>query len=176
MGATLMGGPTGTLMDLIAGDQQEILVAIGTDDLAALGDPHRFAAHLGLGAGLDPTWLDLFSEAARSVTGTDEPQDFLDARRELDSGRAGGPGGRPGQGSQDDRTIERVDPRWVEAIARLDDTQIDRVTGRWIDLLNEELGDLPREEKPWIRQLAGELVAFCRSAQRAPDILFAWSL
>src|ERR1035437_3228943 len=100
MGATLMGGPTGTLMDLIAGDQQEILVAIGTDDRAALGAPRRFAAHLGLGAGLDPTWLDLFSEAARSVTGTDEPPDFLDARRELDSVGAGGPGGGQGQGER----------------------------------------------------------------------------
>ena len=171
----------GALMDLVAGDQHEILVAIVTDDLASLSDRRRFMAHLSLGAGLDPTWLDLFSEAARSVTGTDEPQDFLDARRELDSVGAGGPGGRQAGATKDrddpgDRTIERVDPRWVEAIARLDDAQIDRVAGRWIDLLGEELGDLPREEKPWIRQLAGELVAFCRSAQRAPDILFAWSL
>jgi hypothetical protein len=162
------------MMDLVAGEQREILLAIGTDDLAGLSDRRRFAAHLNLGAGLDPTWLDLFSEAARSVTGTDEPQDFLDARRELDSVGAGGPGGRTGE--QPERTIERVDPRWIEAIARLDDSQIDRVAGRWIDLLDEELGDLPREEKPWIRQLAGELVAFCRSAQRAPDILFAWAL
>jgi len=155
------------MMDLVAGEQDEILITIGTDDLAGLDDRHRFIAHLALGAGLDPTWLDLFSEAARSVTGMDEPQDFLDARRELDSrGEA-----TPGQ-----RTIERVDPHWVEAIARLEDSEIDRVTGHWIDLLDEELGTLPREEKPWIRQLAGELVAFCRAAQRAPDILFAWSL
>jgi len=155
------------MMDLVAGEQDEILIAIGTDDLVGLADRQRFAAHLALGAGLDPTWLDLFSEAARAVTGTDEPQDFLDARRELDS---------RGEGTPGDRTIERVDPRWVEAIARLDDGEIDRVTGHWIDLLDEELGALPREEKPWIRQLAGELVAFCRAAQRAPDILFAWSL
>ena len=74
------------LMDLVAGVQNEILITIGTDDLAGLSDRRRFAAHLALGAGLDPTWLDLFSEAARSVTGTDEPQDFLDARRELESG------------------------------------------------------------------------------------------
>ena len=94
----------------------------------------------------------------------------------LDSVGAGGPGGRQGGAAAGDRTIERVDPRWVEAIARLDDSEIDRVTGRWIDLLDEELGTLPREEKPWIRQLAGELVAFCRAALRAPDILFAWSL
>ncbi|HLY13590.1 MAG TPA: hypothetical protein VKR24_04520 [Candidatus Limnocylindrales bacterium] len=162
------------LMVLVAGEQQEILIAIGTDDLASLADRRRFSAHLSLGAGLDPTWLDLFSEAVRSVTGTDEPRDFLDARRELDSVGAGGPGGQAGE--LPERTIERVDPRWVEAIARLDDSQVDRVAGRWIDLLDEELGDLPREEKPWIRQLAGELVAFCRAALRGPDILFAWSL
>src|SRR5450432_553863 len=110
----------GALMDLVAGDQHEILVAIVTDDLASLSDRRRFMAHLSLGAGLDPTWLDLFSEAARSVTGTDQPQDFLDARRELDSVGAGGPGGRQAgvTGDADDpggRTIERVDPRWVEA-------------------------------------------------------------
>ena len=166
----------GSLMDLVAGDQQEILTAIVTDDLAGLADRRRFSAHLSLGAGLDPTWLDLFSEAARSVTGTDEPQDFLDARRELDSVGAGGPGSRKSGDEPGDRTIERVDPRWVEAIARLDDAEIDRVAGRWIDLLNEELGDLPREEKPWIRQLAGDIVRFSRSARSAPDILFAWSL
>ena len=92
------------MMDLVAGEQDEILITIGTDDLAGLADRQRFAAHLALGAGLDPTWLDLFSEAARAVTGTDEPQDFLDARRELDS---------RGEGTPGDRTIERVDPRWV---------------------------------------------------------------
>ena len=53
---------------------------------------------------------------------------------------------------------------------------VDAVETGTDDDLREELGDLPREEKPWIRELAGELVAFCRSAQRAPDILFAWSL
>jgi hypothetical protein len=162
-----------SMMDLVAGDQRDILTAIGTDDLAGLSDRRRFTAHLGLGAGLDPTWLDLFSEAVRTVTDSDEPQDFLDARRELDSVESGGPGNG---GVLAERTIERVDPRWVEAVARLDDAQIDRVTGRWIDLLDEELGDLPREEKPWIRQLAGDIVRFCRSARQAPDILFAWSL
>ncbi|MFI5199447.1 MAG: hypothetical protein ACHQXL_03650 [Candidatus Limnocylindrales bacterium] len=166
-----------TMMDLVAGVQRDILTAIATDDLAGLSDRRRFAAHLGLGAGLDPTWLDLFSEAVRSVTDSDQPRDFLDARRELDSVEAGGPGDGGSLGDQtQERTIERVDPRWVEAVARLEDLDIDRVAGRWIDLLNEELGDLPREEKPWIRQMAGDLVAFCRAARQAPDILFAWSL
>ncbi len=155
----------GALMDLIAGDEPAILVAISTDDLAGLSDQGRFAAHLSLGAGLDPTWLDLFSEAARSVTDSAEPIDFIDARRELD-----GPGDVGG------RTVERIDPRWIEAIARLSEHDLLAVAGHWLDLLDEEYGELPREEKPWIRQLAGEIVRFCQSAERAPDVIFAWSL
>jgi len=153
------------LMELVAGDAQTILVAISTDDLAGLADPGRFAAHLSLGPGLDPTWLDLFSEAVRTVTGSGDPSDFLDARRELD-----------GPADVEGRTVERIDPRWVEAIARLTDHEVPAVAGRWLDLLDEELGQLPREEKPWIRQLAGDVVTFCRAAERAPDVLFAWSL
>jgi hypothetical protein len=42
--------------------------------------------------------------------------------------------------------------------------------------VEEELGMLPREEKPWIRQLAGDIVAFARAADRSSDVLFAWSL
>ncbi len=156
----------GSLMDLVAGDRSAILVAISTDDLAAFEDATRFAGHLSLGPGLDPTWLDLYSEAARTVTGTDEPMDFLDARVELD-----GPEDTVGG-----RTIERVDRRWIEAIARLSDHELLSVAGHWLDLLEEELGELPREEKPWIRELAGRILAFCRDAERAPDVFFAWSL
>jgi hypothetical protein len=153
------------LMELIAGDAPAILVVLTADDVGALADPGRFAAHLSLGAGLDPTWLDLFSEAIRSVNDSGEPTDFIDARRELD-----------GPGDIDNRTIERVDPHWIETIARLPDRDLPAVAGRWLDLLDEEYGELPREEKPWIRQLAGEIVLFCREAQRAPDVLFAWSI
>ena len=152
-------------MELVAGDAAAILVVLTADDVGPLSDRGRFAAHLSLGAGLDPTWLDLFSEAVRSINGSGDPTDFIDARRELD-----GPGDLGG------RTIERVDPRWVEAIARLPDRDLPAVAGRWLDLLDEEYGELAREEKPWIRQLAGEIVAFCRTAHQAPDILFAWSL
>lgn len=154
------------LMDLVAGDAREILLAIGTDDLASLDDRTRFRAHLALGGGLDPTWLDLFSEAVRTVTGRDEPVDFLDARLELEGP---GPDG-------DTRTIERVDPSWITAVAKISDGSMGAIAGRWIDLVEEELGMLPREEKPWIRDLAGQVVAFCRSADAAPDVLFAWSL
>jgi hypothetical protein len=153
------------LMDLVAGNATEILLVIGLDDLAALDDRRRFPAHVALGGGLDPTWLDLFAEAVRGVTGDDDPSDFLDARSELD-----------GPGADTQRTIERVDPAWISAVARLPEARIGAVAAGWIDLIDEELGGLAREEKPWIRDLAGRLVAFCRAADRAPDVLFAWSL
>ena len=152
-------------MDLVAGNAPEILLVIGLDDLAALDDRGRFTAHLALGSGLDPTWLDLFAEAARSVTGADGPSDFIDARLEID-----------GPADAEEHTIERVDPTWITTVARLDDGDLGAIAGRWIELVEDELGALPREEKPWIRELAGQLVAFCRSADRAPDVLFAWSL
>ena len=152
-------------MDLVAGDAPDILMVIGLDDLAALDDRRRFPAHLALGSGLDPTWLDLFAEAARSVTGSSEPADFIDARLELN-----------GSDESDDRTIERVDPSWISTVARIPDHDLSAIAGRWIDLVEDELGLLPREEKPWIRELAGRLVAFCQAADRAPDVLFAWSI
>lgn len=152
-------------MDLVAGDSREILLAITVDDWAGLADPSRFDAHLSLGGGLDPTWLDLFSEAARTTTRRDEPGSFLDARRELE-----------GPGDVGDRTVERVDPEWVTAVARIEDREVDALAGRWIDLIEEELGDLPSEEKPWIRSLAADIVAFARAADRSPSVLFAWSI
>lgn len=155
----------GALMDLIAGDSRQILLAIAVDDWAGLADASRFDAHLSLGGGLDPTWLDLFSEAARATTKRDGPTSFLDARRELE-----------GPGDIGDRTVERVDPEWVTAVARIADHEVDAVAGRWIDLIAEELGDLPREEKPWIRSLAGDIVAFARAADRSAAVLFAWSI
>jgi len=153
------------LMDLVAGEAPEILLVIGLDDLGALDDRGRFIAHLSLGSGLDPTWLDLFAEAARSVTGSSEPADFIDARLELG-----------GADEADDRTIERVDPSWITTVARISERDLGAIAGRWIDLVEDELGELPREEKPWIRELAGRLVTFCQDADRAPDVLFAWSL
>lgn len=153
------------LMDLVAGDAQDILLAITMDDLAALDDKKRFPAHVALGAGLDPTWLDLFAEAARSVVGNDGPADFLDARIELE-----------GPAYDDAPSVERVDPAWIVAVGRIPERRVDAIASRWIDLLEDELGDLARDEKPWIRELAGRLVTFCRAADRAPDVLFAWSL
>jgi hypothetical protein len=155
----------GALMDLVAGNAREILLAISIDDWAGFDDRTRFDAHLSLGGGLDPTWLDFFSEAIRKVTGGEGPSDFIDARLELDE-----------PGDVGDRVVERVDPAWIEAVARLADREVDAIAGGWVDLVEEELGFLPREEKPWIRQLAGDIVAFARAADRSADVLFAWSL
>jgi len=156
----------GLLMDLLAGDAREVLLAVALEDGGGLRDTDRLAAHLSLGGSIDPTWLDLFSQAVRAVTGTSEPTDFLDARLEM--------GGR--DGAIGERTIERIDAAWITAIARVDDRDLDAIAGRWIDLLEGELGDVPREEKPWIRTLAGELVEFARRADPEPVVIFAWSL
>jgi len=153
------------IMDLVAGRQKEILLAIATDDLAAFGDRRRFEAHLTFGGMIDPTWLDLFSQAVRAVTGRDDPVDFLEARSELDG--PADPGGR---------TVERVDAGWITAVAMVDDRDIDAITGQWIDLLEDEVGDLPREEKPSIRTFARQIVDFARSADSAPAVILAWSL
>jgi hypothetical protein len=154
----------GAQMDLVAGDSREILLAITMDDWAGLADRSRVDAHLSLGGGLDPTWLDLFSEAVRTVTGSDEPADFIDARQEIEGAQ------------MTERSVERIDRAWLGVIARLADRDLDAIAGRWIDLVEEDLGELPREEKPWIRELAGEIVRFARESDRSSDVLFAWAL
>ena len=151
-------------MDLVAGDVRDIVLALSIDDVKAFEDPDRFVAHLPLGGGLDPTWLDLFAEAVRSVTGFDDLTDFLDARIELD-----------GAATQVERIVERVDPAWDKTVALVPDDRLGALAGRWIELLEEELGLLPREEKPWIRDLVGRIVAFCRDSTGARDIVFAWA-
>ena len=155
----------GLVMDLVAGASREILLAVAMDDLAAFDDRGRYAAHLTFGGAIDPTWLDLFSEAVRTVTGRDEPSDFLDARSELD-----------GPGDAGERTVERISPDWITAIARVADRDLDAIAGRWIDLLEEDIGDLPREEKPAVRTFARQIVDFARAADRAPAVILAWSL
>ena len=155
----------GLVMDLVAGDSREILLAVAVDDLASFDDRSRFPAHLTFGGSIDPTWLDLFSQAVRTALGRDDPADFLDSRVELD-----------GPGDAGERTVERIDPAWITAIARIDDRELDAVAGRWIDLLEEELGHLPREEKPTIRLFTHQIVEFARAADRAPGVILAWSL
>ena len=156
----------GLLMDLVAGDAREILLAIGMDDWAGLRDPARFVAYISLGGGMDPTWLDLFSQSAREVTGGDSPAPFTDSTFAMESSVA----------AISDRTVERVDPDWVDDVALVPEGQLDRVAARWIDLIDCEECSIDPEDKPMLRQLAGELVDFCRKAEGAEDVLFAWSI
>jgi hypothetical protein len=155
----------GTRMELVAGELGEILDALGTGDRAATRDPSRFQAHVSM-SGMDPTWLDLFAEAVRATVEAADPGDFLQARSELD---------RPEKLSEG-LTVERVDRAWVSGVARVPEGRIDAVAGGWIDRLEEELEGLSGEEKPWIRELVGELVRFCRAADRSPDVVFVWAL
>ena len=152
-------------MELVAGDAREILVVLGTDTRDAFADQDRFHAYLSLGGGVDPTWLDLFAEAVRGETDLAGPSDFLDARIELGAAEPVA-----------DVTVERVDPHWTDTVAQIPISSVDAIAGRWIDRLEEEFGPVPGEEKPWIRELVGQLIAFCRAADRAPDVIFAWSL
>jgi hypothetical protein len=156
-------------MELVAGDVQAILVVVGTGDRDALSDASRFSAYLSLSGGMDPTWLDLFAEAARAATERDAPTDFIDARIELGASESA-----PADGAE--LSIERVEPAWISAVAAIPDATLDGVAGRWIDRIEEELGALPREEKPWIRELAGDLVRFCRTADRGAEVVFLWAL
>jgi hypothetical protein len=157
----------GTRMELVAGDVSEIVGIIESDDRAALAHPKRVAAYLSLSGGMDPTWLDLFAESARIATDRDAPTDFIDARIEM--GVAGGSNGS-------ERTVERVDPAWISAVAAIPDNALGALAGRWIDRLEDEFGSMARDEKPWIRELAGRVVAFCRTADQGADVVFVWEL
>ncbi|MFN8630822.1 MAG: hypothetical protein U0838_11035 [Chloroflexota bacterium] len=88
-------------MDLIAGDQRDIVLALAVGDMAGLDDPDRFTAHLSLGGGLDPTWLDAFSEAVRTrPTGPGDqlPRRLRRARRRRGPHRAHRGAGGPALG------------------------------------------------------------------------------
>jgi len=156
----------GVLMDLIAGDPREILLAIGVEDWAGLRDRSRFAADISLAGGMDPTWLDLFAQAAREATGGDTPGPFSDAAYALE-GRLT---------ALSERTVERIDPRWVDDVALLPDSQLDRIAARWIDLIDCEECEVEPDDKPMLRELAGDLIDVCRRAEGAEDVLFAWSI
>ncbi len=155
----------GTLMDLVAGDAREILLAIGLDDFDGLRNRSRFVAHISFGGGMDPTWLDLFTQAAREATNDVVPAPFAEACCPLD-----------GPGDVGDRTIEKVDRHWVDDVAQLPDMSLDAIAARWIDLIDCEECTVDSEEKPMLRELAHDLVEFCRRAVDAEDVLFAWSI
>jgi hypothetical protein len=153
-----------SVLELVAGDAHDILVSIAAEGTAGVADPRRYDAHLALGGGLDPGWLDLFAAAARGVGDGRAPTCFEAARVEVE-----------GLTDAGERILARVDPAWIDAVARIDDATIDHLAGTWIELLEGRLGVLARDEKPWIRRLAGDIVAFCRVADRSPAVLFAWT-
>lgn len=153
-----MGNP----MDLIAGDQRDIVLALAVDDLGAFDDADRFAAHLSLGDELDPAWLDLFSEAVRLTSGRVEPVDFRDARSEV-------------AGTATERVVERVDRAWVAAVARVPDEEVGAVARQWRQLLDVGHGVSVADARlPWLGDLAQRVVAFCRAAEDARVVIFAW--
>jgi hypothetical protein len=157
-------------MDLVAGDAREILLAIGLDDWSGLHDRNRFSGYLSLGGGMDPSWLDLFARAVRDISGRSTPIPFSEATCPLES---------PAHlrlAKLGDRTIELVDRYWLDEIASLPDGLVGRVAARWIDLVDVEECRVEPDEKPMFRQVAGDLVEFCRVVHGAEDVLFAWSI
>jgi hypothetical protein len=154
----------GILVDLVAGDAREILLAVGVEDWAGLRDPRRFVAHLSLG-GVGHSWLDLFSQAARE-SGGDGPEAFGESVYPMDSRLT----------PISERTVERVAPRWVDAVAHLADRRLDAIAAGWIELIERSGSAVEADEKPMLRHLAGELVQFCRRAREAEDVLFVWSI
>jgi len=158
------------VMDLVAGDAREILLAIGVDDWEGLRDSRRFSAYLPLGGRMDPSWLDLLSSAARDVTGDDAPGSFSEACCPLEDRHL-----ERLRGSVD-RTIERVDTHWVDDVALIPDCSFDAIAGRWIELIELEECEVEPDDKPMIRTVVSDLVDFCRRAQTAEDVLLAWTL
>jgi hypothetical protein len=157
-------------MDLVAGDAREILLAIGVEDWTGLADPSRFAAHLPLRGRMDPSWLDLLARAVRDVGGGDSPGSFSGACRPLEGRHLGG------LGRTVDRTVERVDPHWVDEMALVPDRALDAVAARWIELIEFEECEVEADDKPVIRALVDDLIGFCRRSRAAEDVLLAWSL
>ena len=160
----------GVIMDLVAGDAREILLALGVEDWHGLRDPARFSAHLPLGGRMDPSWLDLLARAIRDVTGCDEPGPFTEACLPLEGRQL------TRLGASVERTVERVDPHWVDDVALVPDRSLDRIAARWIELIDCEECEVEPDDKPMIRSVTGELVAFCRAAQTAEDVMLAWTI
>ena len=155
----------GILMDLVAGDERDILLALAIEDMTAFDDRERFTAHLALGDALDLAWLDEFSAAVRDATGGASPVDFVDARAAVPRRAA------------TERVVERVDPAWVAAVADATDEQLDLVLERWAPRL-EEAGVVPLTDagRTAVGDLTAQLVAFCRAATEARTVIFAWGL
>lgn len=157
-------------MDLVAGDAREILLAISVDDWASLRDRTRFPSYVSLGGEMEPPWLDLFAQAIRDTSGRDGPGPFTEASSPIGGGRTSG------IADIGERSVERVEPEWVYEVAMVSDGQLDRLAARWVDLIGSEERVVDPDDKPMLRALARDLVEFCRQAEGAEAVLFAWSI
>ncbi|MFM2105085.1 MAG: hypothetical protein RL338_117 [Chloroflexota bacterium] len=152
-------------LDLLAGDARGILLTLALED-DDLRDHGALDAHVSLPGWLDEDGLDAFASAVRHVVDTAEPASFTDACRPLD-----GPDWAGG------RALERLDPSWLEAVARIPDDRLDEVADRWLALLD----GLPRRpgvspDGDGTRLATTRIVEFARLAAGSPDVLLGWSL
>jgi hypothetical protein len=154
------------LIDLVAGDAREILLAIAVDDRDTFDDRRRFDAHLALDAGDDLDWLDLFAAAARDATGRSTPAALSDSMQ--------APRGLPSAATE--RDVARVEGAWVSAVGAVPHDLLGAVAGRWVELLGSEGYAAGEPDEAVFEAVARELVAFCRAASAAEDVLLAWSI
>ena len=155
------------LMDLVAGDAREILLVLSVDDTAAFDDRARFDAHLPLGAGLDPTWLDLFCEAARAVrTATSRATSSTLATSSK------------GPGQQVEYTVEYVDAGWVATSPDSPTASSTRSRGAGSTCSRRSMGVLSAEEKPSdpAPRERGRPLLPCGGPFGNAGVFFAWSL
>ena len=147
------------LMDLVAGDAREILLAHRGRRLGRRSTIGRGSTPTSsLGGGLDPTWLDLFTEAVRTVTGGDEPDATSSMPGASSTGRASWPSGRS-SGSIRPGSARSPGSR---------DHDVDAVAGPLDRPRRGGAGRPAARGEAVDPAAAGEIVRFARAADRSP--------
>ena len=149
-------------VDLLAGDPREILLVLALED-EAIRDHGALDAHLSVPAWVDGDGLDAFAAAVRDAAGSDGPAPFADACTPFD-----GPDWAGG------RSLARLDPAWLAAVASVADDRLDAVAARWRRLLEGRPGlpTAPLDEAA-TRVEAARIVEFARLAAGSPAVLLA---